>query len=150
IRNNRCIDTSMGFTPTSGLMMSTRCGDLDPGILFYLLKSKKMSPSRIFKLLNEESGLKGVSQATSEMKDLLKLAVSNEKAKEAIDLFCYFAKKYIGSYVAILNGLDTLVFTGGIGENASQIRTNICKNLDFFGLQLDEELNRKNTPIISA
>jgi acetate kinase len=150
IKENKCIDTSMGFTPTSGLVMSTRCGDIDPGILYFLSQNKKLSVSSVFKLLNENSGLKGVSTKTGDMEDLLKLASTDKYAEEAIRLFCYSAKKYVGSYVAALGGLDTLIFTGGIGENAPRIRTDICQNLDCFGLELDEALNGENAAIISS
>jgi acetate kinase len=150
IRENKCIDTSMGFTPTSGLVMSTRCGDIDPGIIYFLLQNKKLSASDVFKLLNEESGLRGVSTKTGNMEDLLTLAPNNKYAEEAIGLFCYNAKKYLGSYIAALGGLDSLVFTAGIGENAPRIRADICKDLNFFGIELDEELNWANSPIISS
>lgn len=149
ILNGQSIDTTMGFTPTGGLMMGTRTGDLDPGVLPYLLTSNRMDASVLSHLLNNESGLRGVSGLSSDMRELLEAAPDNPHAAEAIDLFCYIAKKHLGALVAVLNGLDTLMFTGGIGENAPAIRAGICSQLDYLGITLDSERNVSNAPVIS-
>jgi acetate kinase len=148
--NGQSIDTSMGFTPTGGVMMGTRTGDLDPGVAWYLLQSEKLNPTQFNHMINHESGLLGVSETSSDMHDLLTHAATDERALEAIELFCYQVKKCIGSYTAVLNGLDTLVFSGGIGENAPAIRARICEGLDFLGIVLDAELNAANAEIVSA
>jgi acetate kinase len=150
VKAGKSIDTSMGFTPLEGLVMATRSGDVDPGLLVYLLTHEKMSPKEISKLLNKESGLLGVSGATADMRDLLDRASRDAHAAEAIDLFCYRAKKYIGAYAAALGGLDVLVFTGGIGERAPAIRERICDGLDFLGIHLDATRNAANTSLISS
>lgn len=150
IKDGQCIDTTMGFTPTGGLVMSTRSGDLDPGVIYYLLDEKKMSPSAVYNMLNKKSGLLAVSNLSSDMKDLLQAQKENPYADEAISLFCYQAKKFLGALVAVLGGLDTLIFTGGIGENSAAIRFNICENLDSFGIKLDSILNSQNAPLLSS
>jgi acetate kinase len=149
LQNGKSIDTSMGFTPLEGLVMSARSGDVDPGLLLYLLAEKKMSAKEAGSLLNKQSGLLGVSGITGDMRTLLEKANQDPHATEAIDLFCYRAKKYIGAYAAALGGLDALVFTGGIGERAPAIRARICNGLDFLGIHLDVKQNEANAPVIS-
>lgn len=150
IFNARSMDTSMGFTPAGGLMMGNRTGDLDPGVVRYLLQTEKLTSSQLNHLINHESGLLGVSETSSDMQDLLKHAATDERALEAIELFCYQSKKLIGSYAAALGGLDTLVFSGGIGENAPVIRARICEDLAFLGIALDTEQNAANAAVIST
>ncbi len=149
LRQGESLDTTMGFTPTGGLMMSTRSGDLDPGVLLYLLARKQMSISELSHLLQEESGLLGVSGISSDMHQLLQQEPRNPAAAEAVNLFCYIALKQLGGLVAVLNGLDTLVFTGGIGEQAPAIRSRICDQLGYLGVTLDSQRNAGNETIIS-
>lgn len=150
VKNGRSVDTSMGFTPAGGLVMSTRSGDVDPGVLLYLFKEKHMDASAVNRLINKHSGLLGVSGTSSDMKDLLEAESRNPQAAEAIELFCYQAKKFIGSYAAALGGIDTLIFTGGMGENSPAIRRRICADMDFLGMQIDHERNENNAPVISV
>ncbi|WP_338874641.1 acetate/propionate family kinase [Spirosoma sp. SC4-14] len=149
VRSGKSIDTTMGFTPTGGLMMGTRSGDLDPGVLLYLLANGYATSETLSHLLNDESGLRGVSGISSDMQTLLNQAPKHRHAADAIDLFCYLAQKQLGGLVAALNGLDTLVFTGGIGENSPEIRARICSDLQYSGIGLDAERNRTNASIIS-
>ncbi len=149
IKNGKSQDTSMGFTPTSGLPMSTRSGDLDPGVALYLMEVDKLNPKEFNKLINHESGLLGISELSSDMRELLRHQHDNKSASEAIELFCYQAKKWIGSFAAVLGGVDTLIFSGGIGENAPEVRTRICEGLQFLGIEVSEEKNNKNETIIS-
>jgi acetate kinase len=149
VRDEKSVETTMGFTPTGGLMMGTRTGDLDPGAVLYLLRNKHLDTEMLSQLLNHESGLQGVSGLSSDMQELLDNAAHCPPAANAIELFCYLAKKQLGALVAVLNGVDTLIFTGGIGENAPEIRANICAELDFFGIVLDPKRNAENEPIIS-
>jgi acetate kinase len=142
------VDTSMAFTPLSGLVMGTRCGDLDPGVLLYFMR-QGMTEQALNKLLNKESGLLGVSGSSSDMRDLLQREATDPSSAEAIAMFCYQARKYIGAYAAVLGGLDALVFTGGIGENAAIIRERICSGMDFLGITLDPAENASNAPVIS-
>jgi acetate kinase len=150
VKAGKSIDTSMGFTPLEGLVMATRSGDIDPGVLLYLLAQEKMSAKEISKLLNKESGLLGVSGVTPDMRELLDKAPQDTRAAEAVDLFCYRAKKYVGAYTAALGGLDVLVFTGGIGERAPAIRERICDGLEFLGIRLDATRNAANASLISC
>jgi acetate kinase len=150
VRNGKSVDTSMGFTPTAGLVMSTRSGDLDPGLAPYLARTEQMTTSQFYKMVNHESGLLGVSETSSDMRDLLDHEKQDVRAAEAVALFCYQAKKWIGSFAAVLGGLDTLVFAGGIGENAPVVRTRICEGLNVLGIELDESRNVETTPIIST
>ena len=143
------VDTSMGLTPLEGLVMGTRSGDVDPGALIYLQRQKKLSPNALDHLLNKESGLLGVSGLSGDMRELLRKASTDARSAEAVDLFCYRAKKYLGAYAAALGGLDILVFAGGIGEHASPVRERICRGLDFLGIELDARQNRANAPVIS-
>ena len=149
LRNGKSIDTSMGFTPTAGLVMSTRTGDLDPGLVYYLARTERMTAARFQRMVNHESGLLGVSGTSSDLRDLLAREARDARAQEAVALFCYQAKKWIGSFAAALGGLDTLVFTAGIGENAPIIRKRICDGLGFLGIELDPKRNAKNAPLIS-
>jgi acetate kinase len=149
VENGKSIDTSMGFTPSAGLVMGTRCGDLDPGLNYYLARTEGTDASQFQHMVDYESGLLGISETSSDMKDLLINESSDVRAKEAIEVFCYQTKKWIGSYSAALGGLDTLVFAGGIGENVPVIRSRICKGLEFLGVDIDENLNKANEGIIS-
>jgi acetate kinase len=150
LRHAKSIDTTMGFTPTGGLMMGSRTGDLDPGVLIFLSSEQKMTPAEIADLVNQQAGLKGVSGLTSDVRELLELAPHNPRAANALDLYCYLARKQLGGLIAVLGGLETLVFTGGVGENAAPIRSGICRNMEFLGLTLDESRNTGNAPVISA
>ncbi len=150
VQHGKCIDTSMGFTPAAGLVMSTRTGDLDPGIAYYLARTERMSAARFQRMINLESGLLGVSGTTSDMQDLLALEASDARAADAVALFCYQARRGIGSFAAALGGLETLVFTGGIGENAPTVRRRICEGLDFLGIVLADARNTRNAARIST
>ena len=143
------VDTTMGFTPSGGLMMSSRSGDLDPAAVFYFLE-RGLSLAEAKTIVNEQAGLLGVSGISSDMHDLLTKESHDPHAGEAIALFCYQAKKFLGSLAAVLGGLDTLVFTAGIGENAPSIRSRICAGLEFLGIHLDAGQNEANAPIVSA
>ena len=149
VKNGKSIETTMGFSPAGGLVMSTRSGDLDPGVILFLLQQNKMTPAAIKEMVNRQSGLIGVSGSTDDMRDLLKVKEVDDSAKQAIELFCYQARKYIGTLSVVLGGLDSLVFTGGIGEHSSEIRSRICAGLEFLGIRVDEEKNRINSTIIS-
>lgn len=150
VRQGRSIDTSMGFTPTAGLVMGTRCGDLDPGLLAYLARAESLTPQQLTDLVDRRSGLLGVSETSGDMRDLLKAAATDARAGEAIRLFCYEAKKRLGAYAAVMNGLDVLVFSGGIGENCPSIRDRICRDMSYLGLELDVPRNDVNNKIIST
>jgi len=150
VRDGKSIETSMGFTPTSGLVMSSRSGDLDPGLVSYLSRTAQMSASQFSEMVNQASGLLGVSEISSDLRDLLVRESDDVRAAEAVALFCYQAKKWIGSFAAALGGLDTLVFAGGIGENAALIRERICHGLGFLGIELDQKRNAKNPSLIST
>ncbi|TFE70569.1 acetate/propionate family kinase [Methylacidiphilum caldifontis] len=147
VYNGQSIDTTMGFSPLSGLVMETRCGDLDPGAVLYLVKEKGLTASEVYNLLNSRSGLLGISGISSDMKELIE--DTTKEAEQAIEVFVYQAKKHLGALVAILNGLDILVFTGGIGEHSALIRKRICENLDFLGIRLDPLRNESNKETIS-
>ncbi len=149
LRHGKSIDTSMGFTPTSGLVMSTRTGDVDPGLVYYLARTERMTAARFQRMVNLESGLLGVSGTSADLRDLLACEERDARAQEAVALFCYQAKKWLGAFAAALGGLDTLVFAGGIGENAPLIRKRICDGLGFLGIELDPKRNAKNAPLIS-
>jgi acetate kinase len=146
----RSIDATMGFTPLGGLVMSTRPGDLDPGVLLYLIEEKRLSPAELRTLMSEQAGLLGVSGTSSDMRDLLARERHDPRAALAIELYCYTAKKYLGALVAVLGGIETLVFTAGIGEHAAPVRERICAGLEFLGIQLDPARNATNAPIISV
>jgi acetate kinase len=150
VRDGKSIDTSMGFTPTAGLLMSSRSGDLDPGLVSYLARTEQMSASQFQEMVTHASGLLGVSEISSDLRDLLARESDDVRAAEAVALFCYQAKKWIGSFAAALGGLDTLVFAGGIGENAPRVRERICDTLGFLGIELNAGRNATNAPLISA
>ncbi|MEO6053023.1 MAG: acetate/propionate family kinase [Chthoniobacterales bacterium] len=150
VHGRKSIDTSMGFTPAAGMPMSTRSGDLDPGLVPYLEQTEKMTAREFYKMVNHESGLLGISETSSDMRDLLTQEVEDIRAAEAVALFCYQAKKWIGAYAAALGGLDTVVFAGGIGENAPSVRARICEGLGFLGIELNESHNAKTAAVIST
>ncbi|MEO8800688.1 MAG: acetate/propionate family kinase, partial [Polyangiaceae bacterium] len=149
IKRGKSVDTTMGFTPTSGIPMSTRSGDLDPGVLLYLLRVKKMSEPALDELLNHRSGLLGISETSSDMRELLANEERDARAAEAVATFCYAAKKAIGAFAAVLGGIDTLVFSGGIGENAAPVRATIASGLEHLGIAVDESRNAVHAPKIS-
>lgn len=148
VKDGKCMDTSMGFTPAGGIVMSTRSGDLDPGVAWYLMQ-QGMDAKAFNNLINHQSGLLGISGLSADMQALLQQENENKDAALAIDIFCYQIKKYIGAYAAALGGLDTLVFSGGIGENAPVIRSRICAGFEYAGIGLNEEKNNKNEWLIS-
>jgi acetate kinase len=150
VRDGKPVDTSMSFTPTAGVPMSTRSGDLDPGLAWYLARTESMTGKQFNEMVNSQSGLLGVSETTSDMRDLLARETQDVRAAEAVALFCYQVKKWIGAFAAALNGLDTLVFAGGIGENARTVRARVCDGLGFLGIELDEKRNAANDGVISA
>jgi len=150
IHNGKSIDTSMGFTPTSGIPMGTRSGDIDPGLISYLANSENMSLAQWDHLVNHESGLLGISETSSDMRDLLERETSDVRAAEAVALFCYQITKCIGAFAAALNGLDALVFSGGIGQHADVIRSRVCANLSFLGIHLDLQRNSVHSCLISS
>ncbi|GBE13177.1 acetate kinase [bacterium BMS3Bbin14] len=150
VRDGQPLDTTMGFTPTGGLMMGTRCGDLDPGILLYLFREKGRSVAGIEDLVNHQSGLLGVSGISSDMKTLLEMKNNDPRASLAVEMFCYHARKHIGALAAVLEGLETLVFTGGIGERAAPVRRSVCRGLAYLGIKLDPALNESHAGTIST
>jgi acetate kinase len=149
VRGGVGVDTTMGFTPTGGLVMGTRSGDLDPGVLLYMLEERGLIPREIGDLINRRAGLLGVSETSADMRDLLNRETSDPRAAEAISLFCYGAKKFLGALTAALGGLDTLVFTGGIGEHAAPVRWRICEGLEFLGIRLEPDRNAEHASIVS-
>lgn len=150
VRDGKPVDTSMSFTPTAGVPMSTRSGDLDPGLVWYLARTEKMSAKQFNEMVNSQSGLLGISETSSDMRDLLDREAEDVRAAEAVALFCYQVKKWIGAFAAALGGLDTLVFAGGIGENAPTVRARICDGLGFLGIELEEKRNAANEGVIST
>jgi acetate kinase len=150
VRDGKPVDTSMSFTPTAGVPMSTRSGDLDPGLVWYLASTEKMGARQFNEMVNFQSGLLGISETSSDMRDLLDRETQDVRAAEAVALFCYQVKKWIGAFAAALGGLDTLVFAGGIGENAPTLRGRICDGLGFLGIELEEKRNAANEGLISA
>lgn len=150
VRDGRCIDTSMGFTPAAGLPMGTRSGDLDPGLVSYLASTESMTAMQFQTLVNHESGLLGISETSADVRDLLAREPNDPRAAEALALFCYQAKKWIGAFAAALGGVDTLVFAGGIGENAAPVRKRICDGLNFLGIEIDDEANGRHAQRIST
>lgn len=149
VKNGRCLDTTMGFSPAGGFMMSTRSGDLDPGILLYLMNEKGYDSAYIGQLVNHHSGLLGVSSISPDMKTLLDKRKSESHADQAIEMFCYQIRKQVGSLASVLGGIDTLVFTGGIGEKAAPVRRSICQGLEYLGIRIDPEQNAINAQTIS-
>jgi acetate kinase len=150
LRDGKSVDTSMSFTPTAGVPMSTRSGDLDPGLVWYLARTEKMGAKQFNEMVNFQSGLLGVSETSSDMRDLLEQEKQDVRAAEAVALFCYQVKKWIGAFAAATGGLDTLVFAGGIGENAPTVRARICDGLGFLGIELEEKQNAANEGVISG
>jgi acetate kinase len=143
IKDSRSVDTSMGFTPLEGLVMGTRSGDVDPGLLLYLMQTASMSAAELDDVLNHESGLKGLSNRSADLRDIEKAADEGDKlAEEALQVFAYRVRKYIGAYAAVLGGVDALAFSGGIGEHSARMRALICCDLEFLGLTVDQERNR--------
>jgi acetate kinase len=149
IRDGRSVETTMGFSPAGGLVMGTRAGDLDPGLLVYLL-DHGYDARRLDHLINHEAGLRALSETTSDVRSLLAQRATDPRAQLAIDAFCYHARKAIGALAAVLGGVETLVFTGGIGEHAAPVRAEICRGLAHLGIVLDEPRNAANEPIIST
>jgi acetate kinase len=150
VRAGKGVDTTMGLTPLAGLVMGTRCGDLDPGVVLYLQREKGLSEAQVEELLSKRSGLLGVSGFSSDMADLLRQEASNSQAAEAVALFCYQAAKHIAAMTVAAGGLDTLIFTAGIGEHAAPVRARICEHLAYLGVQLDAQQNQRHAPIIST
>ena len=150
VLDGKSIDTSMGFTPTAGLVMSTRSGDLDPGLAPHLALTERITAGQFYEMVNHQSGLLGVSDSSSDMRDLLAMETDDVRAAEAVALFCYQVKKWIGAFAAALGGLDTLVLAGGIGENSPTVRARICDGLQFLGIEFEEKQNRTNEGVISA
>jgi acetate kinase len=150
VRNGRSIETSMGFTPASGLVMGTRSGDVDPGLLSFLVRREGMTPAAFDRMVNHESGLRGVSGTSSDMRDLMAREARDPRAAEAVELFCYQARKWIGALAAALGGVDTIVFAGGIGENSPAARQRICAGLGFLGVGVDAGRNSRGEAVISA
>ncbi len=150
VRDGRSIDTTMAFTPTAGLPMATRSGDLDPGLFSFLARSEQISAEGFHDLVNHHCGLLGVSELSGDVRDLLSREATDVRAAEALAMFCYQTKKWIGAMAAALGGLDTLVFAGGIGENSPDVRSRICEGLQFLGVELDPVRNEANAPLIST
>lgn len=150
VSDGRSIDTSMGFTPVSGIPMSTRSGDLDPGLVSYLARTEHMTPAGFHAMVNRDSGLLGVSETSADMRDLLAREAGDVRAAEAVALFCYQVRKWIGAFAAALGGVDTLVFAGGIGEHAPVVRARICAGLEFLGITVDASRNAATAGVISS
>src|SRR5271157_448559 len=144
------MDTSMSFTPTAGVPMSAHSGDLDPGLFWHPGRTEGLAATRFNEMVNFQSGLLCLSETSSDMRDLLDRETQDVRAAEAVALFCYQVKKWIGSFAAVLGGLDTLVFAGGIGENAPTVRARICDGLGFLGIELEEKRNARNEGVISV
>lgn len=142
VNGGKSVDTSMGFTPLAGLVMGTRSGDIDPAIVSFVAEKENLSVKEVSDVLNKKSGVLGVSGVSSDFRDLAEQAETNERAKLSLDMFSYSLKKFIGQYIAVMNGVDALVFTAGIGENNVELRSQIAKELSFFGLSIDEEKNK--------
>ncbi len=150
IKDGVSVDTTMGFTPTGGIVMGTRPGDLDPGVVWYILNKERFDAAQLDRFINKDCGLLGVSETSSDMQDLLGRESNDPRAAEAVGLFCYQVRKTIGAYSAVLGGLDALVFTGGIGEKSAVIRSRVCAGMDFLGIGLDQRANSENEIFLSA
>lgn len=150
VQHGVSIDTTMGFTPASGLPMSTRSGDLDPGLVSYLSNTEGMTADQFHHMVHRQSGLLGLSESSSDLRDLLAQEGRDARAAEAVALFCYQGKKSIGAYAAALGGLDQLVFSGGIGEHSAAVRARMCDGLEFLGVELDPSRNEAHEPVISG
>lgn len=149
ILNNECIDTSMSFTPTSGIPMSCRSGDLDPGVVHYIMKQEGLSVDQFYKIASQESGLLGISESDSDINNLLQIEHNDNRAHEAVEVFCYHIKKQIGAFASALGGIDAIVFSGGIGEHMPAVRKRICDGLAFLDIDIDNRKNQNNNIIIS-
>ena len=149
VRDGKSLDTSMGLTPAAGVPMSTRSGDLDPGLVCHLARTEHMTPEQFNKIVNFQSGLLGISETSSDMRELIDHETQDVRAAEAVSVFCYQVKKWIGAFAAAMGGVDTLVFSGGIGENSPIVRARICENLRFLGIALDPQRNAQSAPLIS-
>jgi len=149
VREGKSVDTTMGFTPTGGVMMGTRSGDLDPGVLVHLLTAQAASIATVNRLVNREAGLLGISGLSGDMRDLLNIEEADQRAADAVALFCYLARKALGALAAVLGGLDTVIFTAGIGEHAAPIRARICAGFEFLGLELEPGRNAAHAAVIS-
>ncbi len=150
VYEGKSVDTSMGLTPAAGVPMSTRSGDLDPGLVWYLARTEKITAKKFNEMVNFQSGLLGVSETSSDMHDLLKREKQDARAADAVALFCYQVKKWVGAFAAALGGVETLVFAGGIGENAPTVRARICDGLAFLGIELEEKRNMASAAVIST
>jgi acetate kinase len=150
VHAGRCVETTMGFTPTSGIVMGTRSGDLDPCLSGFLASAAGVTPEQFHHIVNHESGLLGVSETSPDLRDLRARQAHDVRAAEAVALFAYYVKKSIGALTAVLGGLDVLVFSGGIGENSPETRSEICAGLEFLGIHLDAERNAANATLIST
>ena len=150
VHHGKSVDTSMGFTPSSGVPMGSRCGDIDPGLVGYLAQAEKMSAQQFNAMATSQSGLLGISETSADMRDLLACESQDVRAAEAVALFCYQVRKWIGAFAAALGGLDTLVFAGGIGESAPLVRQRICDGLGFLGIELNPQRNASHAPLIST
>jgi acetate kinase len=150
VHGGKSLDTSMGFTPAAGVPMGTRPGDLDPGVAWYMMHSENLTPEQFNHIINHESGLLGISETSSDMRDLIERQRTDVRAAEAVELFCYQTRKWIGAFAAVLGGVETLVFAGGIGENTGEVRARVCSRLGFLGIELDEARNGANAPVIST
>src|SRR6266536_292175 len=149
VRDGRSIDTTMGFTPTAGVPMSGRSGDIDPGLVAYFARTEGMTAEQFNEMVNTKSGLLGISETSSDVRDLLEREKNDVRAAEALAIFCYRVKQAIGAFAAALGGLDTVVFTGGIGEHAAEIRARAVEGLDFLGLVLDPARNDAHAAVIT-
>ena len=150
VRHGKSIDTSMSFTPAAGVPMGTRSGDLDPGLVWYLSRADGVDAKQFNEMVNFKSGLLGISETSSDMRQLLDHETEDVRAADAVALFCYQVKKWIGAFAAALGGIDTLIFAGGIGENAPIVRSRICEGLGFLGIELEEKRNATNEGVIST
>jgi len=150
VHQGQSVDTTMAFTPAAGLVMGTRSGDMDPGLVSFLARSEQLTAAQFDRMMNHESGLLGISETSADMRDLLEREAGDVRAAEAVAVFCQQVKKGLGAYAAVLGGLDTLVFAGGIGEHAAPVRARICAGLGFLGLALDETRNAAHAPVIST
>jgi acetate kinase len=150
VQGGKSIDTTMGFTPAAGLVMSTRTGDLDPGLVAFLAQTEHMTAPEFHRMVNHESGLLGVSEISADMRDLLAREADDPRAADAVALFCYQAKKWVGAFAAALGGLDTLVFSAGIGERSAAIRARVCEGLAFLGIELNDARNEAHAAVIST
>jgi len=150
LRDRRPIDTTMGFTPSGGIMMGTRSGDLDPGVLLFLANEKRYDAARLDHLVNKESGLLGVSGVSADVRTLLEKSATEPRAALAIEMLCYQIRKQVGAYAAALGGLDLLVFSGGIGEHAAPVRAGACCGLKHLGIEIYNARNDSNSEVISS